>query len=199
MIIDNADKLVWGVKTIIPQGQAGSVIVTSQDSHVSQMLGRGSQVVRVEEMSEDEARTLLLNAVSEDSRSASDELLSITTQVVNTLDRLALAVDLAGARIGSNMDEDRLLRSREYIEATEYDQTVWTVWEASLASLHEVEQRDTSIRPIDFLALLTCLDRANIQTEMFRLASDGMHEACAATDTELPSWLRDILLRRVND
>ncbi|OQN96102.1 hypothetical protein B0A48_18348 [Cryoendolithus antarcticus] len=218
MIIDNADKLDWGVKTVLPQGQAGSVIVTSQDSHASQMLGRGSQVIRVEEMSADEARTLLLKVVSENSQSASEELLSTTTQIVNTLDRLALAVDLAGARIGSDVDEgaevhdamqcyladfqrhkDRLLRSREYVEATGHDQTIWTVWEASLTSLRDVEKRDTSIHPIDFLALLTCLDRANIQTEMFRLASGGMHEACAATDTELPSWLQDILQRRVND
>ncbi|OQO05467.1 hypothetical protein B0A48_09236 [Cryoendolithus antarcticus] len=150
------------------------------------------EVVRVEEMSADKAQTLLLNAVSEDLQSAGDELPSITTQLVNTLDRLALTVDLAGARIGSDVDEgaqahdamqryltdvqhhrDRLLQSREYTEATEYDQTVWTVWEASLVSLRDVEERDTSIRPIDFWALLTCLDRANIQTEMFRLASDS--------------------------
>ncbi|KAK6431704.1 hypothetical protein LTR95_012133 [Oleoguttula sp. CCFEE 5521] len=105
MIVDNADKLDWGVKTVLPQGQAGFVIVTSQDSHVSQMLGRGSQMVRVEEIRADEARTLLLNAVSEDLRSASEELLNTTTQLVDTLDRLALAVDLAGARIGSDVDE----------------------------------------------------------------------------------------------
>ncbi|KAK6423769.1 hypothetical protein LTR95_016472, partial [Oleoguttula sp. CCFEE 5521] len=218
MIIDNADKLDWGVKAILPHGQAGFVIVTSQDSHASQILGRGSQVVRVEEMSVDEARTLLLNAVSEDSRSASAELLSTTTDVVNTLDRLALAVDLAGARIASDVDEgakahdamqryladfqhhqDRLLRSREYVEATEYDQTVWMVWEASLASLREVKERDTNVRPIDFLALLTCLDRANIQMEIFRLASGGMHQICMMTDTELPSWLQGILQRCMND
>ncbi|OQN95336.1 hypothetical protein B0A48_18598 [Cryoendolithus antarcticus] len=140
MIIDNAVKLDCGVKTILPQGHAGSVIVTSQDSHASQMLGRDSQVVRVEEMSVDDARTLLLSAVSEDLRSASEELLSTTTQLVDTLDRLALAVDLAGARIGSDVDEgakahdamqryladfqrhpDRLLPGRKYAEATEYD------------------------------------------------------------------------------
>ncbi|KAK6441515.1 hypothetical protein LTR95_002256 [Oleoguttula sp. CCFEE 5521] len=105
MIVDNADKLDWGLQTILPQSQAGSVIVTSQDSHASQTLGCGSQVVRVEEMSADEARTLLLSAVSEDLQSASEELLSTTTKLANTLDRLALAVDLAGARIGSDVDE----------------------------------------------------------------------------------------------
>nr|OQO32488.1 hypothetical protein B0A51_00897 [Rachicladosporium sp. CCFEE 5018] len=33
---------------------------------------------------------------------------------------------------------------------------------------------------------------------MFRLASGGIHQICARTDTELPSWLQDILQRRVN-
>nr|OQO30434.1 hypothetical protein B0A51_03064 [Rachicladosporium sp. CCFEE 5018] len=146
-----------------------------------------------------EARTLLLNAVSVDLRSASKELLSTTTQLVDALDRLALAVDLAGACIASDVGggakahdamqryladfqhhQDRLLRSRAYAEATEYDQTVWTVWEATLASLRDVEERDN-----------------NIHGDVS--ASGGMHQTCAATDTELPSCLRDVLLRRLND
>ncbi|KAK5687748.1 hypothetical protein LTS10_001888 [Elasticomyces elasticus] len=128
------------------------------------------------------------------------------------LDRLALAVDLAAVRISSDVDEgssaqdamqryiadfqryqDRLLRSEEYVEASQYDKTVWTVWKASLTSLRTIEERDSNIRPVELLALLTLLDRANIQTELFRLASGGVQQICAELNTDLPLWLRKVL------
>ncbi|KAK4894655.1 hypothetical protein LTR49_028360 [Elasticomyces elasticus] len=192
-VVDNADQLDWGVQRIVPAGEAGSVIATSQDGHASQLLGRRSELVMVEEMNPEEACSLLLKAVDEDGSSASEELPALSTRIVDTLDRLALAIDLAAARIGSNVDrgdevrvamhryltdfqrhQDKLLQSKEFNEASHYDQTVWTVWEASLASLRSIEDRESLIQPVAFLTLLTFLDRANIRTELFRLASGGV-------------------------
>ncbi|KAK4893436.1 hypothetical protein LTR49_028489, partial [Elasticomyces elasticus] len=135
VVVDNADQLDWGVERLVPTGKAGSVIVTSQDGHVSQLLASRSGVVIVEEMKTDEACSLLLRAVDEDRSSASGELLTLSTRIVDMLDRLNLAVDLAAARIGSDVDnsdevqgamhryltdfqrhQDRLLQSREYVE-----------------------------------------------------------------------------------
>ncbi|KAK3615511.1 hypothetical protein LTR22_027404, partial [Elasticomyces elasticus] len=89
--------------------------------------------------------------------------------------------------------QDRLLRSEEYVEASQYDKTVWTVWKASLTSLRAIEERDSNIRPVELLALLTLLDRANIQTELFRLASGGVQQLCAELNTNLPPWLKKVL------
>ncbi|KAK3613168.1 hypothetical protein LTR56_028036 [Elasticomyces elasticus] len=172
-VVDNADQLDWGVQRIVPSGEAGSVIVTSQDGHASQLLGRRSEVVKVEEMNPDEACLLLLTAIDEDRSSASEELLALSTRIVDMLDRLALALDLAAARIGSDVDggnethstmhryltdfqrhPDKLLQSKEFVEAAHYDQTVWTVWEASLTSLRSIEDRESFIQPVAFLTLL---------------------------------------------
>ncbi|KAK4899877.1 hypothetical protein LTR49_027554 [Elasticomyces elasticus] len=211
-VVDNADQLDWGVQRIVPAGEAGSVIVTSQDGHASQLLGRRSEVVKVEEMDPDEACSLLLKAIDEDRSSAGEELLALSTRIVDMLDRLALAVDLAAARIGSDVDDsheaygamhrylsdfqqhqERLLKSKEFIEASHYDRTVWTVWEASLASLRSIEDRESLIQPVAFLTLLTFLDRANIQTELFRLASGGARQTCEELNTDLPPWLEKVL------
>ncbi|KAK4902406.1 hypothetical protein LTR49_027070 [Elasticomyces elasticus] len=211
-VVDNADQLDWGVQRIVPAGEAGSVIVTSQDGHTSQLLGRRSEVVKVEEMNPDEACSLRLTAIDEDRSSASEELLALSTRIVDMLDRLALAVDLAAARIGSEVDDsdeahggmhrylsdfqqhqERLLKSKELIEASHYDRTVWTVWEASLASLRSIEDRESLIQPIAFLTLLTFLDRVKIQTELFRLASGGVRQTCEELNTDLPPWLEKLL------
>ena len=212
VVVDNADQLNWGVERIVPAGEAGSVIVTSQDGHASQLVGRRSEVVVVEGMNPDEACSLLLKAVDKERESASEELLDLSKRIVDILDRLPLAVDLAMARIGSDVDDsdeaqgamrryladfqghqDRLLQSNEYIAASQYDQTVWTVWEASLTSLRGIEDGQQDIRPVAFLTLLTLLDRANIQTELFRLASGGVQEARAELNVDLPLWLQKVL------
>ncbi|KAK3614148.1 hypothetical protein LTR56_027445 [Elasticomyces elasticus] len=77
-VVDNADQLDWGVQRIVPSGEAGSVIVTSQDTHASQLLGLRSEVVKVEEMNPDEACSLLLKAIDEDRSSAGEELLALS-------------------------------------------------------------------------------------------------------------------------
>ncbi|KAK3620987.1 hypothetical protein LTR56_023068 [Elasticomyces elasticus] len=121
-----------------------------------------------------------------DSGDARAKLLPVVMQIVDMLDGLALALDLAAARTGADVDNgdkaqdamqrynmdfhryrDRLLRSKEYVKASRYDKTVRTVWEASLASLRGIEEHDPDIRPIELLALLALLDRTNIQTELF--------------------------------
>ncbi|KAK4950146.1 hypothetical protein LTR10_011123 [Elasticomyces elasticus] len=104
-VVDNADQLDWGVQRIVPAGEAGSVIVTSQDGHASQLLGRRSEVVKVEKMKPDEACSLLLKAIDKDRSSVGEELLALSTRIVDMLDRVALAVDLAAARIGSEVDD----------------------------------------------------------------------------------------------
>ena len=212
VIVDNADDLSWDVSSIIPQGRAGSVIVTSQDSQASRLLGGKSDAVKVDVMETEEAVSLLLSNVDGGSAEVSDETATLVTGVVDLLDKLPLAIELAGARIKVEVDDgedtvvamrryvadfrrhqNKLLGSNDFVHTSSNKKTVWTAWEASLAALRNLETSQADIRPAQLLAFLSQLDRANIQYELFRLASLGLETASRQLDTILPLWLQKVL------
>jgi hypothetical protein len=80
-----------------------------------------------------------------------------------------------------------------------YKKTVWTAWETSLASLREVENSQPDTYPVQLLSFVTLLDRANVQDELFRLASLGLKDACNRLDVEVPPWMQVLLLSRGED
>ena len=59
-IIDNANNVSWGIKKVLPKGQRGSVITTSQDSQSQKLVNGGCEEVLVGTMELLEARMLLL-------------------------------------------------------------------------------------------------------------------------------------------
>jgi hypothetical protein len=209
VVIDNADDLSWDVSNIIPRGKAGTVIVTSQDARASRLLGGRTPTVKVDAMHPEEAVYLVANHFSEPV-SRGDRYWDLIERITESLDRLALPMDLAGARISAHAEtwgdlgfalsqyledyqqnQDRLLQDTEYAAATPYKKTVWTVWESTLSSLKAGERTDTY--PTQLLAFLTLFDRANVQDELFRLASLGLEEACRDLDASVPSWLQNLL------
>jgi tetratricopeptide (TPR) repeat protein len=212
MVIDNADDLPWDVvRSIVPRGKAGTVLVTSQDGQASRLSGGPMSTVKVDAMHPEEAVRLMANHIGE-SVTRGDCYWDLVVQITECLDRLALPLDLAGARIsidGENwgdlttalkqyledyhQNQERLLHDTEYASVSPYGKTVWTAWETSLASLRVKEASQLDIYPVEMLAFLTQFDRANVQEELFLLASLGLDEACDQLDINVPSWLRKLL------
>ena len=212
-VVDNADDLSWDVSSIVPKGKAGTVIVTSQDAQASRLLGGRTPMVRVDAMEPEEAVRLVSNYFGE--RLCREEgCLALVEEITEFLDKLALAMDLAGARVRADVEngddlatalrqyiadyrrsQDRLLRDEEFAYVSTYKKTLWTAWETSLASLKEAEDSQADIHPIQLLSFVTLLDRANVQDELFRLASLGLQVACEMLDVEVPTWMQELFGR----
>lgn len=210
-VVDNADDLSWGVSDIVPKGKAGAVIVTSQDAQASRLLGGHTPTVKVDAMEKEEAFRLMLKYFDEPIAEG-DGCLDMIEEIIINLDRLALGIDLAGSRIRADVDQgdhladalqqylsdyqrhqDKLLRDEEFACMSTYKKTVWTAWETSLSSLRKVEKSQRNIYPIQLLRFVTLLNRANVQEELFRLASLGLKESCNQLDVSVPVWMQSLL------
>src|SRR5262249_38060796 len=110
VVVDNADDLTWGVNGVIPKGMRGNVVITSQDDQSPKLLNRRCEKLRVDIMELLEARALLLQHLKWDLDSAPQDVLDICATIVGRLGCLALAIDLAGAYIGNNSDQEVALR-----------------------------------------------------------------------------------------
>ncbi|KZL80862.1 alpha beta-hydrolase [Colletotrichum incanum] len=147
VIVDNADDISWGVKKIIPKGKRGCIIITSQDSRIIQLLHGDCEQIHVDVMSPVEGVTLLLKHLCLDADSAPKGVQRSCNEVAQRLGCLALAIDLAGAYIGSDAtpqdalsqyltDYDRhyneLLKMNDFRGLRPTEKTVWTVWNATL-------------------------------------------------------------------
>lgn len=216
-VVDNADDLTWDVSGIVPKGKAGTVIVTSQDAHAARLLGGRTPTVKVDAMEPEEAVRLVLNYFDGSVRPENGCRI-LVEEITECLDRLALAIDLAGARVQVDVEngddlatalrryltdyrryQGKLLRDEEFARVSTYKKTVWTAWETSLASLRKVEDSQPDIFPIQLLSFITMLDRANVQDELFRLASLGLQEACGHLDVRTPGWMQGLLGRGDDD
>jgi tetratricopeptide (TPR) repeat protein len=214
VVTDNADDLSWDVSSIVPKGKAGTVVITSQDAHAARrILGGHSPTVKIDAMTSEEAVSLVANHFDEEVCHGSESW-NLVKETTSCLDRLALPMDLAGARISvdvenwGNLDaalrqylsdyrrnQDKFLQDAEYATGGSYNKTVWTAWETSLSSLRKIEHDQPAIYPIKLLSFLTLFDRTNIQDELFRQASLGLGEACRELRTSVPLWLRKLLAK----
>ena len=214
VIIDNADEAVqesWDISSIVPSGPGGSVIVTSTDKRAAGLLGRNSKVITMDVMEKDEAVALLLNIVGKGNGDERTELTVLAEHTVTALDMLPLAIDLAGAQIRARVQDgedaqaalkqnrrdferyrDRLLKRRDFAQSSAYQKTVWTVWETTLAAIRKVDEQE-GICCLRLLTFLTLLDMANVQDELFRLASLGLTATCQMLGIGMLTWLEDLL------
>jgi len=216
-VVDNADDLSWDVSGIVPKGKAGTVIVTSQDARASRLLGGHMPTVRVDAMEPEEA-VRLVSTHFDELLWREEGCLALVKEITERLDRLALAMDLAGARVQADVENgddmgtalrqyiadyrrsrDRLLRDEEFAQIGLYKKTVWTAWDTSLASLGKIEDRQIDIYPVQLLSFVTLLDRANVQDELFRLASFRLDDVCDRLNVEVPTWMRGLLSKDDDD
>jgi tetratricopeptide (TPR) repeat protein len=216
VVVDNADDLSWDVSSIVPKGKAGTVIVTSQDAQSSRLLGGRTPTVSVDAMEPEEAVRLVSNYFDEPV-SRGDDCWALVEEITESLDRLALAIDLAGARVHVDLENgdglasvlrqyladyrrsrERLLRDEEFAYTSTYKKTVWTAWETSLASLRKVEDSRTDAYPVRLLSFLTFFDRTSVQDELFRLAGLGWKATCKQLGVSAPTWLQCLLATSTN-
>ena len=141
-VVDNADDLSWDVGGIVPKGKAGTVIVTSQDAQAARLLGGRISTVKVDAMEAEEAVRLVLNYF-DGSVCREDGCRVLVEEITECLDRLALAIDLAGARIQVDVEngddlatalrqyltdyrryQGKLLRDEEFARVSAYKKTV---------------------------------------------------------------------------
>lgn len=207
IVIDNADDHELGIRSIIPEGNQGSVIITSQDRN---LLSRTKfhREVSVDVLDPSEAKILLLKHLKLDVSIAPDDVLAGCEKIAEKLGYLPLAVDLAGAYIGNDVNpiralgqyltdyekqQDFLLESNSFCDFSASDKTVRTVWSTTLT---RIEQRHTGLRPGFLLAFLARFHSDGVQEELLRLASLGLstvtQELYGGT-AELPNWLANIL------
>ena len=208
MVVDNADDLSLDIRSIIPRGPGGSVIITSQDSQATMLLGGRAASLRVDVMMEAEAVLLLLKSVGCQGVDPNSEVVRLAKEVVTALDYFPLAINLASGRILADIDHDddmvvamrryledfrrhqnELLRNNDFVEITSNKKSVWTAWETSLDALRKMENEASGLSPMSFLSFLCQLDWANVQDELFRLASRGWTKALQQLHVEVPGWL----------
>ncbi|CAK7237004.1 hypothetical protein SBRCBS47491_009829 [Sporothrix bragantina] len=149
VIVDNADDLTWGIEHVLPSGEHGSIILTSQNNN---WLKKQKDVehVRVDVLTPPEASSLLLRHLDMDSITAPEHIQKLCGTVAETLGYLALAVDLAGYHIANedeaevgitqyladlNSNRDELLKSTVFQELLPTQKTVWTAWDLTLEKL----------------------------------------------------------------
>ncbi|KAL9579751.1 MAG: hypothetical protein Q9203_006566, partial [Teloschistes exilis] len=207
-IIDNADDVSWGIKKVLPKGQRGSVIITSQDSQSQKLVDGGCEEVRVDTMELLEARMLLLRHLRLDLEPVPQDIQEDCDKIAERLGYLALAIDLAGAYIGNERDQrqaprqyladytrhrDDLLQSEHTRGLSSSDKTVWTVWDTTL---EKIERRHADLRPRWLLAFLARFSDGVVQDELFRLASLSISSVTREIydeTAELPQWLAKVL------
>ncbi|KAK3984258.1 hypothetical protein QBC44DRAFT_301710 [Cladorrhinum sp. PSN332] len=196
VIVDNADDVSWGIRKVIPRGSRGKVIITSRDEQSIKLVGGGCESVRVGNMSPLEGRALLLQHLKLDEERAPVGIKGDCDKVVKRLESLALAIDLAGAYIGSHSHSDKALqryladyeRHRDKLLQMDVfrgllatEKTVWTVWDTTL---EKITKENKGLRPDILLTFLAHFKEGIVQDEMFRLASLGMEEVKAELGEE---------------
>ncbi|KAJ4288935.1 hypothetical protein N0V90_011276 [Kalmusia sp. IMI 367209] len=207
-IIDNADDFTWGLKNVLPKGSQGSVIITSQDNLSQKLVGDRCEHLCIGAMEPTEARKLLLRHLDIDLDPLPEEVLQECDEIAGRLGHLALALDLAGAYIGNDVDQrqalrryltdfhkhqDHLLQSEQFLGLSASDKTVWTVWDTTL---ERIESRTKDCHPGMLLAFLAHFHGGLVQDEVFRLASSeviAMNQELDNEAAELPAWLTNIL------
>jgi hypothetical protein len=110
-VVDNADDLSW-VSSVVLKGKAGTVVVTSQDARASRLLGGQMTTVKVDAMESEEAVCVLEEHFKNmGHQDQVDECRELIVDITESLDRLALAMDLARARIRANTEEGNYLKA----------------------------------------------------------------------------------------
>ncbi|KJZ70348.1 hypothetical protein HIM_10277 [Hirsutella minnesotensis 3608] len=207
VIIDNADDFSWGIMNVIPKGERGSVIITSQDDQSRKLIPAGCEEIQVDVMSRPEAATLLLHHLGLDIDVAPENIRRGSEEVVQELGNLALAIDLAGAYLAGayigndptpeqalmqyledyKVHRDELLQMDMFRGLRPTEKTVWTVWDTTL---RKIARDHTHLEPGLLLTFLAHFKGTIVQDEMFRLAALGARLLDNGLVDEIPTYLR---------
>ncbi len=188
VVLDNADDASQCPYDVVPRGVGGSLIITSCDKRASRLVDDKGESVEVDAMDLDEAVSLLLRSAGISEHKIQGPSRKLPEEIVTDLDRLPLAVSLAGAAISDELllldndveailqnyltdlgqHRDRLLRTENSAGLSSYDKTIWTVWSSTFSA---IEKSYPDVPAVQLLTFLTYLDRSFIQHELFRLSA----------------------------
>ena len=203
IVIDNADDFSWGLRTVLPQAGWGSLIITSQDSQAWRLFPKREKL-QVDIMGPLEARAVFLHHLQWESVSVPSRVQLLCDNIVRRLGYLALAVDLAGAYIGNEADQEKalaqylvdygkhqddLLQWDHFRGLSESSKTVWTVWDNTL---HRIQELEPKANPDLLLTFFARFRGSIVQEELFRLASQGLSvlkEYFGEENEILPAWI----------
>lgn len=155
LIIDNADDLDGvSIKEYIPHGNKGHIILTSQDRGAANICPATiPATIELGEMKKEDAEALFLQKAC--ITDPTKEQMTVCTEIVNKLGRLALAVEHAGAYVHNN---DMASRPEDYL--MEFEKRKKEVLEESPRfSRHKSPMMDT------YMVTRTAIIKRNIKAQ----------------------------------
>jgi hypothetical protein len=215
VVLDNADTFDHFNRIVPWNKSAGSVVVTSQDGKAAKLFP-GARTLVIDKMEIEEAKTLLAQCMNISLPGAHCEAMPLLEEVVHRLDGIALAIELAGARIQNDLNigddgqkadaSERVVAGlKQYIfdlehhkksvlsdsahnDTSSYKKTIWNVWETISSSLERSEKSDAeaSAFPMHLLRLAALLGPEIVHRELFRSASQSLEEVYLELTVNLP-------------
>jgi tetratricopeptide (TPR) repeat protein len=205
LIFDNADGKPSMVSKSLPPGDQGNILITSRNPEMKCNVSP-SAWIKVEEMEEEDAISLLLKAAAFGDET-SEELIQASKPIVTVLCFLPLAVDQAGAAIACGLCDidnylemysecrQNLLAHPSFEGASNYGRAVYTTWEMSFLALEakaakgksEVDARAAE-SAIAILQIFAFFHFDGISEDIFRRAAEVL-DVGLRTTSDLPNLL----------
>ena len=192
MVFDNADGGYEIIEKFLPPGVHGNILITSRNDELIRVI-REENSMRVQEMDEEEAISLLLKSLS--IKQGSGQLMATARMIVSQLGYIPLAIDQAGAyihRIGCGLDRyldiyHKQLESKELMSnlsfkgASNYGKSTYGTWEVSMkeiesrASRHSGSETESlaAQSAVTLLKYFAFLHYDNISENIFRNAAEN--------------------------
>lgn len=197
LILDNYDP-DKGMSQYIPPGNKGNIIYTSRFNNLTQQLPREA-VVQVNEMSKDDAITLLLRAARE--APENPEYRKSCGPIVDALGCLPLALDQAGAFMGETQIsfpdyltqflevKQDLLKNPKHLGANEQNTAVYTTFNLSYYMLEAFQKlrggyskAEAARTSIKILNTICFYHNSGIMEDMVRRAAEYRSKRVANID-----------------
>ena len=190
LIFDNADSIEPDtVEEYLPSGTGGNVLITSRNPNMRRLV-LPRAYLEVDQMEKDDAISLLLKAAYLDE--LSEQHRAAASAIVDELCCLALAVDQAGAYIGSGfctinrylelLSKQRkkvLDKSSSFKGAFRYGRAVYATWEISYEAIKTKRSRASdpneataAENAITLLQIFAFFHYGNIMEETFKRAAE---------------------------
>ena len=193
IVFDNADvQPVYVVERFLPLGNRGNILITSRNKTTMGRIVSSKNIIEINEMEEEDAVTLLLNASRLD---ASAEHKEVAKKIVTELGCMPLAVDQAGAYIEAgrcsidkyhqqfSLRRKTLMSDATFRGASNYDRTVYGTWDLSFKEIKkradgQSSAADAQAAHAAILILQICAfyHHSNISEDIFRSAAEESRE-----------------------
>ena len=186
MVYDGADGDYQIVEKFFPPGNGGNILMTSRNGGLKRIALTSLKVLN---MAEEEAATMLLKSASLDGMSA--DVRNLAQKVASQLGRIPLALDQAGAYMLTSQcdivdylelytkNKHELMPNPGFKGASDYDRTTYGTWDILMQMIERMAAKDIEEEApaaqsvIRILRILAFLDHTNIPQELFKNAAEN--------------------------